>query len=188
MPEKRIGVFICGCGGNISHTVDVDALKREVEHIDCVVHSEVAHFTCSKLNLESIKNAIKDRELNAVVVAACSPHMHETLFKAVAKDANLNPYLVEHVNLREQCSWVHGDKEQGTKKALDLIRGGILRAKELSALEPTKVDIKRNALIVLLVLFIAQQKRYLLKTEKQWKWVLIKKNASYVKHAFQYVL
>lgn len=146
--KKRIGVFICGCGGNISQTVDVDVLSRDVERLEDTVHVEVTQFTCSKLNLESIKNAIKDHKLNGIVVAACSPHMHEALFKSLAKEAGLNPYLVEHVNLREQCSWVHSDKEQGTKKAFDLIRAGILRARELDALEPKKVEINKNVLVL----------------------------------------
>ncbi|UCE75044.1 MAG: hydrogenase iron-sulfur subunit [Methanomassiliicoccales archaeon] len=148
MPDKKIGVFICGCGGNISKTVDVKRLKDDVETMEGVVFMEVAQFTCSKLNLESIKKAISEHKLEGIVVAACSPHMHETLFKNVAQEAGLNPYLVEHVNLREQCSWIHEDMKKGTEKALDLIRAGVLRARELEALESTKVDINKNILII----------------------------------------
>ena len=146
--KKKIGVFICGCGGNISQTVDVDALKPEVEKLNDVGHVEVTQFTCSKLNLDSIKNAIKEKELNGIVVAACSPHMYENLFRGVVKEAGLNPYLMELVNLREQCSWVHSDKGQGTKKALDLIKAGVLRTRELDPLEAKEVDIKKNVLII----------------------------------------
>jgi heterodisulfide reductase subunit A len=146
--KKKIGVFICGCGGNISQTVDVDALKPEVEKLNDVDHVEVTQFTCSKLNLESIKNAIKEKDLNGIVVAACSPHMHESLFKGVIEEAGLNPYLLELINLREQCSWVHEDKGQGTNKALDLIRAGVLRIGELDPLEAKEVDIKKNILII----------------------------------------
>jgi heterodisulfide reductase subunit A len=148
MSERKIGVFICGCGGNISKTVDVESLGEKVKKIEDVAFVEVTHFTCSKLNLESIKNAIKEKELGGMVVSACSPHMHETLFKNVAQEAGLNPYLVVQVNLREQCSWIHDDKELGTQKALDLVRAGVLRARELEALESTKVDINKNVLII----------------------------------------
>jgi heterodisulfide reductase subunit A len=146
--EKRIGVFICGCGGNISKTVDVEALKEEVEKFQDVVYVEGTQFTCSKINLESIKSAIKEKKLNGIVVAACSPHMHETLFKNVSQEAGLNSYLVEHVNLREQISWVHDEKDVGTKKALDIIRGGVLRAKKLGSLTPTTVEINKDVLVI----------------------------------------
>ncbi|UCE37640.1 MAG: FAD-dependent oxidoreductase [Thermoplasmata archaeon] len=148
MPEKKIGVFICGCGGNISKTVDVESLGEKVKNIEGVAFVEVTQFTCSKLNLESIKNAIKEKELDGMVVSACSPHMHEILFKNVAEEAGLNPYLVVQVNLREQCSWIHDDKQLGTQKALDLVRAGVLRARELEALESKKVDINKNVLVI----------------------------------------
>ncbi len=149
MPEeKRIGLFICGCGGNISQIVSMDELQGYMENVDDLVHVEVTQFTCSKPNLESIKEAIKEKKLNTIVVAACSPHMHEALFKGVAEEAGLNPYLVERVNIREQCSWVHDNREKATEKALDLIRGGIQRARELEPLEPKKMDIKKNVLII----------------------------------------
>ncbi len=148
MPDKRIGVFICGCGGNISKTVDVDALKEDIEKFEDVVFVEVAQFTCSKLNLESINKAIKDYQLNGIVISACSPHMHENMFKDVVTKAGLNQYLMEHVNLREQCSWVHEDKEQGTRKAADLIRAGIFRAGELEPLEPKTMNIKKKVLVI----------------------------------------
>jgi heterodisulfide reductase subunit A len=145
---RNIGVFICGCGGNISHTVDVDVLGEEVAKIDNVIHVDVTSFTCAKLNLESMKQAISDKQINALVVAACSPHMHETLFKSVASEAGLNPYKLVHINLREQCSWVHEDKEKATKKALELIRGGILRAGRLEPLESNTVTISKDALVI----------------------------------------
>ncbi len=148
MSEKKIGVFICGCGGNISKIVDVESLGDEVKKIEDVAYVEVTQFTCSKLNLESIKNAIKEKKLSGMVICACSPHMHETLFKNVAEEAGLNPYLVVQVNLREQCSWVHDDNKLGTQKALDLVRAGVLRARELEALESKKVDINKNVLII----------------------------------------
>ncbi len=148
MSEKKIGVFICGCGGNISKTVDVESLGEKVKKMEDVVFVEVAQFTCSKMNLDSIKNAIREKELGGLVVCACSPHMHETLFKNKAQEAGLNPYLVVQVNLREQCSWVHEDKKPGTQKALDLVRAGVLRARELEALESKKVDINKNVLVI----------------------------------------
>jgi heterodisulfide reductase subunit A len=146
--KKRIGVFICGCGGNISKTVDVDTLKDEVEKFEDVEYVEGSQFTCSKLNLESIKSAIAEKVLTGVVIAACSPHMHETLFKNIAEEAGLNRFLVEHVNLREQVSWVHDDKGIATKKALDIIRGGVQRARELGPLTPDIVDIEKDVLVL----------------------------------------
>jgi heterodisulfide reductase subunit A len=148
MSDKKIGVFICGCGGNISKTVDVEKLKSAVEKFPDVAYVEGSQFTCSKLNLESIKSAISEKELSGIVIAACSPHMHETLFKNTAQETGLNRYLVEHVNLREHISWVHDDKESATKKALDIIRGGVQRVGQLEPLTSQTVNIEKDVLVL----------------------------------------
>lgn len=150
MPEgkERIGVFICGCGGNISDTVDVEELRKKIEGVEGVVSPVAVEFLCSKPNLEMIKETITKNELDRVVVACCSPAMHETLFKNLLQEIGMNPNLLEHVNLREHCSWVHHDKERTTRKAVELVKGGIYRAKELEELSSKKVDISKEILVI----------------------------------------
>ncbi len=150
MPEgkERIGVFICGCGGNISSTVDVEELRKNIEGVEGVASSLAVEFLCSKPNLEMIKETIKKNELDRVVVACCSPAMHETLFKNLLQEVGLNPNLLEHVNLREQCSWVHHDKKKPTRKAMELVKGGIYRAKQLEELSSKKVEISKEILVI----------------------------------------
>ncbi|NPE32138.1 hypothetical protein HNV12_30130, partial [Methanococcoides sp. SA1] len=138
--DTRIGVWFCECGGNIGDVVDVqsvtDSLKTEVTHV------EQNSYLCSSPPVEKIKSTIKEQGLNRVVLACCTPNMHNETFKSNLKEAGLNPALLEIVNIREQCSWVHKDDHEGaTEKALDLIKGGIERVRNSVALESKTMDV-----------------------------------------------
>nr|MDO8134405.1 FAD-dependent oxidoreductase [Candidatus Njordarchaeum guaymaensis] len=143
-----IGVFICRCGGNISRTVDLEKAKVEISELEDVSTVEIAEFLCSDLGLQMIRNDIKKLGLKRVVIAACSPHMHEETFRNSIAGAELNRYLLEHVNIREHCSWVHNDIDKATKKAIDLITGGVFRARELEPLEPLEVEVSKKVMII----------------------------------------
>ena len=115
--EPRIGVYICHCGSNIAGTVDVTEVIEFAQSLDSVVLAREYVFMCSDPGQEIIKNDIRDFGLNRVVVAACSPTMHELTFRRVCQEAGLNPYLFEMANIREHCSWVTEDKQMATEKA-----------------------------------------------------------------------
>ncbi len=120
------GVFICRCGGNISGTVNCEEVKDAVKDMEGVKTTRVTDFLCSKPGLQLIKDEIRKKDLEKVVVACCSPHMHEKMFQKVIEEENVNKYQMVHVNIREHCSWIH-DKN-ATPKAIRLVKGGIKRA------------------------------------------------------------
>ena len=129
MKEARIGVFVCHCGTNIGGFVDVPSVIEYVKKLPNVVYAEHNLYTCADDGLRAIKNAIRNHSLNRVVVAACTPRTHAPLFRSACREAGLNPYLFEFVNIRDQCSWVHmNEKEKATEKTKDLIRMGIAKA------------------------------------------------------------
>ena len=146
--DVRIGVFICHCGGNISQVIDVERARAEVSRLEGVVTALDYEHLCSKAGLDMIKNVVKEFNLNRVVVASCSPLMHLQTFRSAAEEAGLNPYLLEMVNIREHDSWVHSDKEKATLKAIDLIRGAVMRAKRLEALTSERRPVKQSVLVV----------------------------------------
>jgi heterodisulfide reductase subunit A len=119
--EPRIGVFICHCGGNISDVVDVHRVASEIGKLPGVVCSTTHLFMCSDPGQAMIEQQIKELKLNRVIVAACSPSLHELTFRRALARAGLNPYLFEHTNVREQVSWVVTDHELATQKAIRLI-------------------------------------------------------------------
>ncbi len=140
------GVFICKCGGNISGTVDCEKVRDAVKGGEGVKTAQVTEFLCSKPGLQLIQGSIKTQGLDRVVVACCSPHMHEEMFRGVVEEAGVNRHRLVHVNLREQCSWVH---ERGaTEKAVSLVEGGIARARTLEPLVEKTVKINRDVLVV----------------------------------------
>ena len=143
-----VGVFLCECGGNISSTVDLVAVRKAVSSLPGVVLVKVQRFLCSQPGLASIQRAVKKRKLGAVVVASCSPLMHERTFQRAVAQAGLNPYLLVHVNLREQCSWVHGRGKETTRKAVALVAAGIARARQLRPLEREQVPLNRDVVII----------------------------------------
>jgi len=146
----RIGIFVCECGGNIGNVVDVKAVVETAKNWEGVVVAKQHEYMCSKPAQEMIIEAIKKNSLDRVVVASCTPRMHLATFQSVLERADLNPYLLEFVNIREQCSWVHGPQAsaEATKKAVTLIRGGYERSRELEPLETISEKGSREILIV----------------------------------------
>ena len=144
----KIGVYICHCGINIANTVHVERLAELVSNLENVEVSRHYKYMCSDPGQDLIKKDIKELNLDRVIVASCSPRMHEPTFRAVLEDTGLNPYFFEMVNLREQCSWVHEDKEKATLKAVGLINGAVARAALLEPLEKKEVSVIPKALVV----------------------------------------
>ncbi len=147
--EPRIGIFVCGCGGNISDVVDVKTVIDSVKDWKGVEVARNHDYMCSNPAQDMIEDQIKRRKLNRVIVASCTPRMHLATFQNVLKRAGLNPYMFEFVNIREQCSWVHSSKEQeATEKAISLISGGYERSKELEPLEEISEKCSSEVLVV----------------------------------------
>lgn len=146
--KERIGVYICHCGTNIAATVDCKAVSEYAKGLDGVVVSTDNTYTCSEPGQNQIVEDIKKHHLTKVVIASCSPKMHEKTFRKTIADAGLNPYMLEMINIREQCSWVHKDKAAGTAKAKDLIRGGVMRAAHLQALYPKEQTVCKDVLVI----------------------------------------
>ena len=144
----RIGVFICYCGENIGRTVDCAAVAEAAGRFPGVVVSVDYKYMCSDPGQNLIKNAIRESKLDGVVVGSCSPHMHEKTFRKACSDAGLNPYLFEMANLREHCSWVHEDRIEATKKAIDLTRIAVEKVKRNTPLEPIRVPVTKRALVI----------------------------------------
>ncbi|MCP4043664.1 MAG: CoB--CoM heterodisulfide reductase iron-sulfur subunit A family protein, partial [Gammaproteobacteria bacterium] len=144
----KVGVFVCQCGNNIARTVDTAEVAKDASEQSGVEHVEDYKFMCSAPGQEMFKQAIKERGLDACIVTACSPKMHEATFRKAAEDAGLNPFKVEIANIREQCSWVHDDKEIGTVKSKDLTRMMIGRIKHNRPLERYTIPLTKRTLIV----------------------------------------
>ena len=146
--KERIGVYVCHCGTNIAGTVDCKSVSGYAQGLEGVVVSRDNTYTCSEPGQNQIVEDIKKYNLTKVVVASCSPKMHEKTFRKAIEGAGLNPYSLEMVNIREQCSWVHKDKNEGTKKAKDLVKGGIFRAARLEALYPQEMTMSKDVLVI----------------------------------------
>jgi heterodisulfide reductase subunit A len=146
---RRIGVYVCHCGGNISDYVDVDKVIASIEDEGDVVVAKTAMFTCSDATQQDMIHDIEEQKLDGLVVASCSPKLHTYTFRGVADRAGLNPYEYTQVNIREQCSWVHTDDEAAaTEKATDLVRAGIARTRLTTPLEPIVVETVPRTLVV----------------------------------------
>lgn len=145
---SRIGVFICHCGENISATVDCGRVAEVAGNLEGVAYSTDYKYMCSDPGQTLIKQAIKDKKLDGIVVGACSPRMHEPTFRKACAEAGLNPYLCEMANLREHCSWVHDKSEATTQKAIDIVRTLVEKVKHNKALFPIKVPITKTALVI----------------------------------------
>ncbi|HEY5123811.1 MAG TPA: FAD-dependent oxidoreductase [Ignavibacteria bacterium] len=146
--DARIGFFICHCGVNISSTVNVANVRDYVSELPNVVVSQDYKFMCSDPGQDLIKNAIKTHKLNRVVVAACSPLMHELTFRNACEKAGLNRFLFQMANIREHCSWVHSNKNQATRKAKSHAHAAVSRVAYQSPLEVRKVKINKDTLII----------------------------------------
>ncbi|MCJ7650115.1 MAG: FAD-dependent oxidoreductase, partial [Candidatus Lokiarchaeota archaeon] len=145
----RVGVFVCHCGSNIGGLIDCKTLAEEAKSLPNVAYAEDNLYTCSENGLASIKTAIKEHNLNRVVVASCTPRTHEHLFRDCVSEAGLNKYLFNFVNIRDQCTWVHQKQpEEAFKKAQDLIRMGTAKAVKLEALDTIMVNVNPSALII----------------------------------------
>jgi heterodisulfide reductase subunit A2 len=148
---EKIGVYVCHCGTNIAGMVDVQEVAEwaaaKLKRRGVVIGRDYK-FMCSSLGQELIEKDIQELGLTRVVVAACSPHLHENTFRTACKRAGLNPYLCELVSIREQVSWVHTDKDQATAKAMAVVSGGVERVNYQVPLEPMKVQIHPDTLVV----------------------------------------
>jgi heterodisulfide reductase subunit A len=145
----RVGVMVCHCGSNIAGVLDVEALARQAERIPDVVVARDQMFSCSSTGQEELVRLIQENHLNRVVIAACTPRTHEPIFREACARIGFNPYLVEMVNIRDQCSWVHaGDPEAAQKKAQALLGMGVARARRLEVLEEGEAPMTRAALVI----------------------------------------
>lgn len=144
----RIGVFVCWCGSNIAGTVDVEEVTRVASKMPGVVFSKDYQYMCSEIGQNLLKNAIKEEGIDRAVIAACSPRMHEATFRKAASSAGLNPYLIEIANIREHCSWVHKNKEDGTEKAIALVRAAVAKATLNTELIPGEIGLEKRALVI----------------------------------------
>ena len=144
----KIGVYVCQCGINIAATVDVEKVAEQIGTHPDVAVSRFYKYMCSDPGQELIRKDIKEMKLDRVVVASCSPRMHEPTFRNVLEEAGLNPYCFEMVNIREHCSWVHVNKEKATAKAMELVTGAVARAAFLEPLEKKEVSVIPKALVI----------------------------------------
>lgn len=145
---QRIGVFVCWCGSNIAATVDVEAVSSALAKEPGVVFSTDYQYMCSQAGQEMIQNAIKEHGLTGVVICSCSPRMHETTFRKTCERAGLNSYMVEIANIREQCSWIHKDKETATEKAVILGRAAIAKVHLNAPLTAGESPVVKRALVI----------------------------------------
>ncbi len=149
MSARKIGVYVCQCGGNIGDHVDVNAVISAVEREPGVVVAKTAMFTCSDATQQEIVQDAREHGFDGLVVASCSPKLHTYTFRDVARRAGMNPFQYTQVNIREQCSWTHTDDHAGaTEKAVRLVRAGINRTRLTEPLEPIVVETTPRSLVV----------------------------------------
>jgi heterodisulfide reductase subunit A len=145
---SRIGVYVCHCGINIAATVDAEGVAEYAAQLPHVVVARDYMYMCSDPGQEMIQQDIRDQDLNRVVVASCSPRMHETTFRTTIQEVGVNPYYFEMANIREQVSWVHTNRDVGTQKAKELIAGAVAKAALLEPLEEREVEVTPAALVI----------------------------------------
>lgn len=148
MKTNKIGVYICSCGTNIAKMVDTEALREYISTMPDVALARTYKYMCSNPGQELIVQDIRENNLDRIVVAACSPRMHERTFRRALATAGLNPYLLEMANIREQCSWVHDDSVAATEKAEALTRAAVNRVKYHEPLESMSVDMTASTLVI----------------------------------------
>ncbi len=148
-PSPRVGVFVCHCGTNIAGVVDISRVVDYVKELPHVEYVTDYTFTCSTETQQTLVEQIRKHRLNRIVVAACSPKTHEPLFQDTLRKAGLNPYLFELANIRNQCSWVHGNEpEKATRKSLELIRASVSRAVHLEPLQEKSYRVVNRGLVI----------------------------------------
>ncbi|MCL1917496.1 MAG: CoB--CoM heterodisulfide reductase iron-sulfur subunit A family protein [Peptococcaceae bacterium] len=145
---KKVGVFVCHCGTNISQTVHCEKLAEAAKTLPGVAFSTEYKYMCSDPGQTMIKEAIAEHGLDRVVVAACSPRMHETTFRKCIDSGGLNPYMLEIANIREQCSWVHSDKDKATAKAGDLVNMAVAKVLKNEQLPSSFIPVHKRALVI----------------------------------------
>ncbi|MDF9407191.1 CoB--CoM heterodisulfide reductase iron-sulfur subunit A family protein [Pelotomaculum isophthalicicum JI] len=147
--EPKVGVYVCHCGANIGRIVDVPSAVEYAKTLPNVVHSDENLFICSTEAAAMLAKDIRERGLNRVVVAACTPRTHEPLFRDTLREAGINQYYFDFANIREHCSWVHSkEKEEATKKAKEIIRMAVARASHLEPLQEFDLPVDKKALVV----------------------------------------
>ena len=146
--EQKIGVYVCHCGTNIAGTVDVSQVVEFAKGLPSVAVARDYKFMCSDPGQDLIKNDIKELGLNRIVVASCSPRLHEATFRRTLASADLNPYFLEMANIREQCSWVTENKEAATNKAKAMVSAAVRRVFYHQPLEVKEVPINPCTLVV----------------------------------------
>jgi len=147
--DPRIGVYVCHCGLNIAQSVDCARVARTVENEDGVIVSKDIVYACSEPGQQQIKQDIIDNGLDRVVIASCSPRLHESTFKTMVESVGVNPYMLDMANLREQCSWVHqNDRENATLKAETLVNMSIARVRHLEPLTGETLPLTPRTLVI----------------------------------------
>lgn len=146
--SPRIGVYVCHCGTNIAGNVDVEAVAEFASRLDGVVIARHYAYMCSDPGQALIKEDIREEGLNRVVVASCSPLMHETTFRRACAEVNLNPFLFQMANIREHCAWVSDNPILATQKAKALVAAAVRRVQHHRPLESRRVPMKQSALVV----------------------------------------
>jgi len=147
--EPRVGVFVCHCGANIGRVVDVPSVVKYASTLDNVVHAQESVFACSTDNAQQIADTIREKGLNRVVVAACTPRTHEPLFRDTLREGGINQYFFDMANIREHCSWVHSkEKEDATRKAKNIVCMSVARTALLEPLQEFELPVDKRALVV----------------------------------------
>jgi len=147
--DTKVGVFVCRCGANIGRVVDVPSVVAYASTLGNVVHSQESLFACSTDNARQISDTIREKGLNRVVVAACTPRTHEPLFRDTVREGGINPYFFEFANIREHCAWVHShEQNHATQKAKDLVRMSVSRAALLKPLQEFELPVDKRTLVV----------------------------------------
>ena len=146
--KSKIGVYICHCGTNIAATVDVESLAAFAQNLDNVVIARNYSYMCSDPGQELIQDDIQELDLNRIIVASCSPLMHEQTFRNAVKEVGLNPFFFQMANIREQCSWVIDDREEATEKAKGMVAAAVQRVRNHQPLDFRLVDMNPSALVV----------------------------------------
>jgi heterodisulfide reductase subunit A len=147
--RQRIGIYICHCGLNIARTVDCRKVSEIVSSLDDVVVARDVPYACSEPGQQGIKEDITEHSLDRIVVASCSPRLHEPTFRRMLQDAGINPYLLDMANIREHCSWVHmNEPGAATEKAIDLTKMAVARVRQLQPLEPERLPLIKRSLVI----------------------------------------
>jgi heterodisulfide reductase subunit A len=147
--EPKVGVFVCHCGANIGRVVNVPSVVEYASKLDNVAHAQESLFACSTDNAQQIADVIRDKGLNRVVIAACTPRTHEPLFRDTVREGGVNQYFMDMANIREHCSWVHSrEKDEATAKAKDIVRMSVARTSLLKPLQEIELPINKAVLVI----------------------------------------